>query len=607
MKPSLQISYLLCFFFIMTSCQDFLDEESISIQTTESYYKTPVGFEDLVKSNYTLLRDIHQARNLVLQGTDLFTTLGWVETDQGNTGSPLNVYDVRFNASMGGLAGLWNLLYRQIGRSNAVVSRQDRVEGMDEGLKSIRVAEAKFLRAFAYFYLVQQWGEVPMPLEEATVPSRQVVKVPTAEVYARIISDLEECVSILPDKDQTDYGRATKGAAQFLLARVYLTRGWNFNEQLGGSATDFDKAVELADAVIARYPLAENYKDLFPRHSENPLEQYTGDQDDKNAEIVFAVQYSDDVNTFGSDPTVDGTPGNDYHSIFGGDASEIPGNIGRTNDYNRHQSHFIPTPATYRLFDPDIDTRYHHNFVEAQYALSDVIGFQPDLDNASLTIDIHKGDTVLYFSPWNNPADLTEKGLDAGGSKNYAVINNVEIGILDETPYHKRYSTPLMWKFWQPGIPYGDGEGTFDFALFRSAEAYLIAAEAILKGGSEGNLGSAEVYYNKVVDRALGPNVGADPLKAINPGDLTSLESVSYRANGNLTIDMILDERARELMGEYVRWYDLKRTGKLIDRTSAMNPWTSRIGQMEEKHYLRPIPQHEIDRSIPTIAQNQGY
>ena len=164
-----------------------------------------------------------------------------------------------------------------------------------------------------------------------------------------------------------------------------------------------------------------------------------------------------------------------------------------------------------------------------------------------------------------------------------------------------------MWKFWEPGIPYGDAFGTFDFALFRSAEAYLIASEAILKGASSGSLGNAEAYYNAIVDRALGTNAGSDPMRAKEPENVGSLEALSYRANGNLDIDMILDERARELLGEYDRWNDLKRTGKLIERTTLMNPWTAGIGQMKEYHYLRPIPQHEIDRSIPSISQNEGY
>ena len=116
------------------------------------------------------------------------------------------------------------------------------------------------------------------------------------------------------------------------------------------------------------------------------------------------------------------------------------------------------------------------------------------------------------------------------------------------------------------------------------------------------------MYYNKIVDRALGDNAGADPLQASAPEDITSLASKSYRATGaNIDIDMILDERARELMGEYVRWYDLKRTGKLIERATKYNPWTAASGSLDEHHLLRPIPQQEIDLSTNNLGQNPGY
>lgn len=163
-----------------------------------------------------------------------------------------------------------------------------------------------------------------------------------------------------------------------------------------------------------------------------------------------------------------------------------------------------------------------------------------------------------------------------------------------------------MWKFWQPGIAYGDGYGTFDFALFRSAEAYLIAAEAIVKGATGGVLGGADVYYNKILDRAVG--AGVNPLCAKYPEDLTSFETVSYRAtSSNMSIDLLLDESARELLGEFNRWFDLKRTGKLIERTKRMNLWNKAKGVITDNHLVRPIPQSEIDRSAPSIQQNTGY
>jgi len=592
--------------FLGTSCDDFLKEESISNQLADAYYVTESGFEDLVKSCYPLLRDIsaqpaHQRLSMI--GTDIFGGGSSYDEAETNPGDPLNVYSEAFDAANEDVELLWDLLYREIGRTNTVLTRAEAVEGMDEGVKAIRVGEAKFLRALCYFYAVQQWGDVPMPLEETMGSDKEVERIAAATVYSQILTDLTEAEAALPPS-ASDYGRATKGAAQFLLAKVYLTRGWNYNNSLGGSAAEFDKAVEYADKVIAAYPMVNAYKNLFPLHSENPLTETFPSQDAKNSEVVFAVQYSDDVLTYMGDVSNgDALEGNNRHSIFGGGAEEIPGGLGRTSDYNRHLDKFHTNPAMYRLFDPVNDSRYDHNFVEALYAMQDVPSFI--VDDAT-TIDIAKGDTVVYFRAWNDPADLANKGIDVGGTKLYAVINQDETGIIDISPYHGNHKTPMMWKFWEPGIPYGDAFGTFDFALFRSAEAYLIAAEAIVKGASSGSVGGAADYYNAVLDRAVG--AGTDPMCAVVPEDVSSLDAISYRATtGNITVDMILDERARELMGEGMRWYDLKRTGTLIERAKRMNPWTGVHNKITDKHYLRPIPLHELDRSSSDIAQNTGY
>ena len=197
--------------------------------------------------------------------------------------------------------------------------------------------------------------------------------------------------------------------------------------------------------------------------------------------------------------------------------------------------------------------------------------------------------------------------MDVGGDLPYSVINADEYQSINSTNYHGNNAQPLTWKWFEPNIPYGDGFGTTDFILFRSAEAYLIAAEAIVKGATGGDLGSADVYYNMVVDRALGMNSGADPMQAADPANVSSMDAVSYRATpGNIDIDMILNERARELLGEYNRWYDLKRTEKLIDRAKAWNPWTA-DSELSATHYLRPIPQQEIDLASNEVSQNDGY
>lgn len=576
-------------------CSDFLDEEAVSQQTAESYYVTAEGFEDLSKSIYPMLRDLIKQRDLVMQGTDIFSQGNWANAAT-SIGSPLNEYNVNLGPSIGSVASLWNLLYKEINRTNTVINRADGVVGMDEGLKEIRVAEAKVLRSLALFYAVQQWGDVPMPLEETTTGNKEVIRVDAADVYTQIISDLTAAEGILP-VTASDYGRATKGTAQFLLARVYLTRGWNYDNSLGGSNSDFNQALSYADKIIAAYPLATNYSDLFPARNENPLEETNSPstQNAENDEIVFAVQFSDDL-------VANGT-GNDYHHAFGGSVA-VPGEVARSSFYNRYLGKVIATPSIYRMYDTDMDSRYYHNFLRDIKALIPV----PQFDTGNGVIDIVPGDVVVQFRPWDNPATTSaERGMDVGGDLPYAVVNTDQFQDITSSTFHANNVQPLMWKFFEPNIPYDDGLGTFDYALFRSAEAYLIAAEAIVKGATGGDLGGAEVYYNRVVDRALGANAGATPMQAAVPEDVSSTTAVSYRATaGTIDIDMILDERARELMGEYVRWYDLKRTEKLIDRVKTMNPWSTDAG-ISAKHYVRPIPQQEIDLASNELSQNIGY
>jgi starch-binding outer membrane protein, SusD/RagB family len=587
-------------------CKDFLKENSISNITTDSYVVNEAGYEDLIKSCYPLLRDYVLNYPLVLPGTDLFQASNWNQKVVGD-GSYLDQYDIRFNASAGEVSAFWDILYRNIGRTNAAISRADAITYADPAKKAARLAEAKFIRALSYFYVVQTWGDAPMPLTETIAPDKAVVRVPSATIYTQILKDLTEAESALP-VTATDYGRVTKGAAQFLLSRVYLTRGWNFKGALGGIATDFKSALDYADKVIAAYPLVAQYKTLFPTRSNNPLTQYTGAQNDRNTEVVFPIQYNSDILTNAMEVPYPSTatrePGNYYHSIFPGNG-ELVGNAGRTSDYNRSLGQNQPTPSSYRFFDPAKDSRYTQDFVNAVWALKAVSNYAYSYTDANAKVSYAVGDTVAYWTAWNKPANGAQKGIDEGGTKKYAVMNLDQI-VSGVAISRLTAATPSMWKFWQPGITYGDGYGTFDFALFRSAEAYLLAAEAILKGAGNGILGGAEVYYNKVLDRAVG--VGVDPQRAKFPEDLTSFETISYRATpATISIDMVLDESGRELFGEFNRWFDLKRTGKLIERAKKYNFWTKAKGNPSDNNLVRPIPQTEIDRSAPAIQQNPGY
>src|SRR5690606_21435060 len=141
--------------------------------------------------------------------------------------------------------------------------------------------------------------------------------------------DLNEAVQALPSS-QADYGRITKGAAQHLLSKVYLTRGYrDFAE-----STDFEMAAELAEAVINsdEYRLLDSFGEVFRQGNE------------KNDEIIFAVQYSNNTVLNGS--------GSNAHSIFGAGVDNLEG-MDRNSVYNRQQARFVPSRFLHSLYDPD--------------------------------------------------------------------------------------------------------------------------------------------------------------------------------------------------------------------------------------------------------------
>lgn len=626
---------------IVAGCKkSFLDEYNPANRTTDNYYSTAAGYEGLVTSCYPLLRDITQIRTPYMLGTDMFSAGGWAGTlyfpgQTTQSGSVWDSYDIGLNSTVGELQSTWDLLYREINRCNAAVERAPAVLNMVDSIRNQRVGEAKFLRALSYFWAVQLWGDVPMPLSETVSASLEVKKAPSKDVYSQVITDLNDAIAKLPVV-QKDAGRATKGAAKFLLARVYLTRGWNFNNALGGSPADFTSALALCDELISSglYPMETNWNNLWPIHNKNPKKETATVASsvaiaNASKEVIFAVQYANNTGTTyngdGNLSTSNGLIGNNMHSVFSGGPNNVA-QESRTSTYNRFLPQMQVTWGGYRLFDPVMDVRYEGTFNSVSYATVNgsvsLASNKPYPQALSLSYVI--GDTTAVVLPWNVPMnDVTQLGRNIpGGTKKYAVQNVVDLYWLGKLTSPTQvivdpmaWGGPMFWKFWQPGILYADGYSTFNDPLFRSAELYLMAAEAIVKGGTGAKLGTADVYYNRVLDRALGTNAGKSPMCATNPGNvldpLTNI--VSYRASAaNINIDMILDERGRELLGEgNQRWFDLKRTGKLIERSTTFNGWTKwgRAGaaQIATKHLLRPIPQGMLDNSSPRIEQNPGY
>ncbi|RZK87039.1 MAG: RagB/SusD family nutrient uptake outer membrane protein, partial [Hymenobacter sp.] len=156
-------------------------------------------------------------------------------------------------------------------------------------------------------------------------------------------------------------------------------------------------------------------------------------------------------------------------------------------------------------------------------------------------------------------------------------------------------SLPFAKKFREANVPYSDdNKGVRDTYVFRLAETYLIASEAYLKAG---DMAKAVQYYNVIRTRA--GKTGTNP--ATNLAYKDELKATS------ITIDNILDERARELFGEELRWYELKRTGKLLERGKLYNKELAKFNRLQSFNLLRPIPQTQIDLNRGDFPQNPGY
>jgi len=586
------------------SCKDFLDEKLISNVSASSYYTTAAGLEDAVDATYSFLRQIHseeRAYSLSVFGTDTHTN----GADGGWKG--FNYYDNSLNAGAGILNESWGFLYQGINQANAVLGRSEQVAGISDATKLIRQAEVRFLRAHYYFYLTQTWGNVHMSLEETIGPQVDANKTPASEIYSKaIIPDLEFAIANLP-VSQSQYGRATKTAAQFMLGKVYLTRGW----QSFGSAADFAQAETLFTSVLTApgVALVANHADLWNQDKQI------------NSEVIWAVQYSNDLILNGGDTGV----GNRGHLYFGMEYDTQPGMIrdianGRPFKRFRPTNYLINLWAANRDNDQRYESTYKHVWISNDNRTSGngipkwkqihVDKGAKKRDGSLVTAaDIGKaryliGDTALYIpGPAREAQWLTDKKLQV----RYTVITSTQASYAASTLptsdpnyypkdpfFYNERLFPTIAKFFDPRRPTIQWErGSRDVFLFRAADAFLSRAEARFK---QGNLTGALDDLNVIRTRAAKPGKVAQNQLA-----------------GPVTLDLILDERAMELDAEMHRWFDLVRTGTLVSRVTTYNPQAhvgatlSGAPNIQTYHTKRPIPQPQIDRTVGGYPQNCGY
>ncbi|RAJ77470.1 putative outer membrane starch-binding protein [Chitinophaga dinghuensis] len=527
----------------LAACNKKLEEFNPGGSTTDAVFSTPEGFESLVNAAYTY--------NRWWYGKEEGYSIAEMGTDIWTSGTGDKYPDLtNYNNLQGSnsvMSALWKQLYAAVNLCNAGISRIDK-SGLTEDKKKIRGAELHFLRAFYYWHIVETWGGVHYSLDETNGVITTANRTPVDTFYAQIFRDLETAMSNLP-LTTTDYGRATKPVAEAFAARMYLTRGMN------------QQAADMADKVIKSYgyTLLPKYADLWRMDNL------------QNKEIIWCVNYLknlvfDDKADATLFPNGHSRGANNGHLMFCMKYDDLAGmqrDIANMRPFNR----YMPTLFLLNLFDETADARYEASFKQVWYCNN----------TKSAPSGMKLGDTAIL---------VTKKQLPL--SAKYRIFNRDEIytangGGLDRTHYIS------LQKFDDPTrASMNEEQSARDAFIIRLAEMYLIAGEAQFKLG---NPQKAADYINIVRKRA-----------AI-PGKETAMQITA----ADVSLDFILDERARELAGEQLRWFDLKRTNKLQERISLHNPDAKQFFQ--SYHTVRPIPQDQIDAvtNKDTFKQNEKY
>jgi starch-binding outer membrane protein, SusD/RagB family len=389
-------------------------------------------------------------------------------------------------------------------------------------------AEARFLRAFQYWELMDVFGKPPFVTEDTKIGSGLPPQIKRADLYAYVVSELKAMDPLMVKPMQNAYGRADEGAVWALLARVYLNAG------VYTGTPDYTNAITYANKVIgAGYSLIPDFTQLML--ADNNLNGgIKGGGAPSQDEFIFTINY-DGVKTQGYGGTQFLT-----HGGTGG-TTEIPADFGIASGYSelRTKSNMValfPTPpftdGTHFPNNGNADTRAEFWYPGQNVTITSQASFSDGL-------------AVTKFR------NVTRTGAQ-GQSSTFSDI---------------------------------------DMPLFRLPEMYLVYAEAVLRGGAGGDLGTALKYVNLIRTRAYGGSTA---------GNLTT--------TSDLTLQFILDERGREFLWEGFRRTDLIRYGLF---TSASYVWPFKGGVpagsgVADYRNLMPIP--EADRAAnPNLTQNPGY
>ncbi len=579
------------------SCKKILESEYRSNLGPE-YFSTVDGLQAGLNASYATTR--------YFWGSEGFTSSQVAGTDEvirgGDGGLDFHNY-TNINAQNGTIRGVWDNSFVPINNLNGILEFGTQAN-ISEAQKNQLLGEAKFLRAFYYFLLVQTFGDVPLKLSYNNKPSTEDTRTPKKEVYAAIIQDLTEASQQLAVITQGSKGKASRAAAKHLLAKVYLTKGWDPDAREGDGTPDFNSAYNTATELInnkATYgvDLETNFADIFKEGNEYGKEVLF--VADRNTDPIYSESGFNSTNA-----PADGNKENRlnmywtaFYTLTRNVNEGIPGAPNNTTQMmardqanGRMFRRFRPTPYTYEAFTHrSQDSRYDGTFQKAwimnlpSTASNDVQTTTPTFTTTrnGVTISLEKGvDTAIYMP-----------GREVTVAERQAFK-----GVIVAPSQYSTEWFPTLTKHLDKTKQHFNDASDRPIILMRLGETYLIAAEAALKANRPAE---AATMINIVRTRAAYRPTNSQTQNA------NAVAALQIGA-GSVTLTYILEERTREMYGEMHRWFDLTRTRTLVQRAIQYNEMAA--PNIKDFHMLRPIPsasQLDLLTNRSQFPQNPGY
>ena len=512
---------------ITSSSESFLDE-NLTTQYSTDRFKTQEGLDELVTGAYQKLKFKFnyiwgiQCYNM---GVDEFT-------DANNVIPAWNHYSQDLNSSENAAnQPIWDNYYGLVEPANILIQNIPQYYNQSSPTYNTRLGEAHFLRAYAYFELVKQFGGVPLKLVPSTSAETYFTRNSAEEIYTQVISDFGEAYRLLPDKGES-IGRINKYAAAHFLAKAHLFRAselysdWNSNY----IASDLDAVIQYGSEVVDAHPLCNDYVELWDYEQPNGANE-------KVSEVILAAQFSNDESTWGR-------YGNQMHLYYPAvyQGNDI-GGCKRDISGGREFSYVSATEYTMQVFDRVNDSRFWKSFItcyganetksaptwtaeDMPYAPAGVKEGDKRFSGGELGMKYivnDPGDNRYEKYP-NAPAYTVLK--DGKMCNTYTYVRyfkgqehswniNEKTGNYYDIIPHKR--SVALSKF-RDGyrVSIASQFGTRDAIIARSADDVLMVAEAYIRKG-EANYDKAVEWMNKLRERA-GYKTGEDRSKNVDGG-----------------------------------------------------------------------------------------